>query len=161
MSKLEHNGVSSAPLDLHAAIDAVTANPVELVAEIAELRSANAELKRQLEVANEQADIHRQWNLGYMKSNDAHRTALLASQAREVKYRDALENYKILCQDENHYSHYVDALKALALPHDDTALREYRNAIVEECAKVCDGNSLYDDMTGSDCASAIRKLKKE
>lgn len=81
-----------------------------------------AELKRQLEEANEQADIHRQWNLGYMKSNETHREALLAALAREARLREALECYRV----NGHYEQsYNLACSALALPHDDTALKEY------------------------------------
>lgn len=152
------------PCSTWATKDQVVAECDRLRSEIADLRSANAELKLPLEDAKEQADIHRQWNLGYMKSNDDHRTALLASLAREARLREALENYKILCQDENHYSHYVDALKALELPHDDTALREYLDTVIEECLGVCQALANDEEFghlyaTGaSECEAVISKL---
>lgn len=71
---------------------------------------------------------------------------IAASQLREQRLRQKLENYKILCQDEDHYSHYLDALDALALPADTSALEALiaraGEVMRERCIEVIDCDAI-------------------
>ena len=96
-------------------------------------------LKRQVEEAHDEAE---QSQCAYemildrfaeltIKSNELS-YSLTTSQAREARLREALEwlNARIVTAD---LGGVVE--KALALQHDDTAIREYRDVVIDECAK--------------------------
>lgn len=56
---------------------------------------------------------------------------LVESQAREAKLREALEEIK---KFTSFVGTFIVAEDALALPHDDTALKEYRKKVLLEAA---------------------------
>ena len=92
--------------------------------EIADLRSANAELKRQLGEWRNQAH---QSHSAFKRSGKQ----LAESQAREARLREALSELTELMEGVYTGDYHPDsftnqpAREALSLPHDDTALKEY------------------------------------
>lgn len=65
------------------------------------------------------------------------RDKLAESQAREAKLREALEEIK---KFTSFVGTFIVAEDALALPHDDTALKEYRKKVLLEVATKLEDN---------------------
>ena len=122
--------------------------------EIADLRSANAELMRQLG----------EWRNQAHQSQSAFERIgkqLAESQAREARLCGVLQIYRLEGLSSNWYAELgnVDELQ-----NDDTALREYRDAVIEECAKECDviAEKRWPNDIGPEaemCSEAIRSRK--
>ena len=60
--------------------------------------------------------------------------------------------------------HYSNICKeALSTPSSSEHLSQYRNAVIEECAKVCDSHTVDDILVGvgiaQSCATVIRAMK--
>lgn len=100
---------------------------------------------------------------------------LAASQAREAQLREAI--LQVCCDPEGEPCFVgstgdhdvIRKALALALPHDDTALKARLKAERERCAKVCEGERV-DVLNGEDeaynmatrhCANAIHNLGDE
>lgn len=91
------------------------------------------------------------------------KTLLLESQAREARLREALIRHEALTRPLD------STVAALALPHDDTALKEYRDAVIEKCAVIAanaclvppDGGTptVEEAAVSEEAARRIRKLK--
>lgn len=87
------------------------------------------------------------------------RQQLEESQAREVKMRKALQRVRVDGQQ-----HMLIKHEALAIPSDDTALRELIAGVYEECAKVCEDHPDGLNMMGGafvSCSAAIRALAEK
>lgn len=113
-----------------------------------------ASLKRQVDALTELNDNHA-FNAKYFKVEyEKTSQKLLESHARESMLREAV--LEVLSEVVTEYTDELE--QALELQHNDDALKQFRYAVIEECAVICDGDSNFDDMTGSDCAAAIRAL---
>lgn len=88
------------------------------------------------------------------------RKQLEAAQAREAKLRDALTVYATF-DGYGSESECALAREALALPRDDSALRERLKAGRERCAKVCDEQAKEPECPerAAYCADAIRAVE--
>ena len=137
-----------------------------LLAENETLRARLAELKRQLEEASKGALVCANRILQQEQKIGELRQQLAESQAREARRVDALKflDMRIITTD---LGGVVE--KALTLPHDDTALKEYHDSIVEKCAVIAGNSCLVPPDGGSptaeeaavseEAARRIRELK--
>lgn len=134
--------------------------------EIDSLRSTNASLKQQLEEAKADKEKHRLSCDKKVvelldKQKAIHQQQLAAAQATNGKLREALEGVDDFVRGTTAWTQLqVDMLthklvEAIALPNDATALKQYRDSVIEECAKVCDlfeekADALNDSISDDD-----------
>ena len=121
---------------------------------IVDMHTEIAELKRKLE----EITADRNECLALAKSNFA---KLLESKARVAQLRYAIDAHLNPCGCLNgcEFCNGKTTLEeALALPHDDTALKEYRDAVIDDC--IATTNQVLDGLEGADnVADALRVMK--
>lgn len=147
---------------------------------IEQLETEIADLKRQLEEANSELAVEK---LNLKKLHSV-KDQLREAQAREAGLREfsldqwwyselkSLLDFPEITDDVKRVvigviPNLIDQIHAL--PHDDTALREYRDAVIEECAAIAGNSCLVPPDGGTptveeaavseEAARRIRKLK--
>lgn len=116
----------------------ITGSPEDLDivdAALANLEAEIADLKRQLEREELSSSDIGKWRTSYraeisilLGKIEEYRQQLAESQAREARLLEILQRVS----DAHGYTGKSDVADALALPHDDTALREYRDAAISK-----------------------------
>lgn len=140
------------------------------IAEVKANRNQIADLKRQLEEASSLAKRCSDWGeerrqsaldacemaMQRKEENEALRQQLAESQAREAQLREALERIvPRFCVG------YETKSDALALQHDDSSLREYRNAVIEGCIATLEQAKIKTDnhLLRPGLCAAIKEIK--
>lgn len=123
--------------------------------EIARLRDELAEARRQ--VCDGVVIVHPNGVREPRCGSAQMMSELAAVQAREAKLREALSKAIETTYSDTLFAQWKSLL---ALPHDDSALKERLRQEREACAKVCDDDE-HKYETGRSCAVAIRNLGDE
>ena len=156
--------------DYRMKCDVETKTLHEQIAALTKERDAwNHEFKcayaREVTAQNNEAAIRllmETYQLGGCTDHERLARNLLASQAREAKLREALEDIKFCTAPEpddgsHHENAYLIATETVALPTDNTALQQRLAEERERCAKVCEDK--YGGIEACHCADAIRSMK--
>lgn len=144
------------------------------IAEVKANRNQIAELKRQLEEARwqlysdgellnkiESELLGVKYAGPYDAGIRAIKQQLAESQAREARLCDGVEEVRRYLSSGNATSAYNYIFLILALPRDDTALREYRDAVIEGCIATLEKAKIKTDnhLLRPGLYAAIKEIK--